>query len=168
MPHGLPIDFTHFETLRLHAPLRLHGTRGVRFLTPPQRLVEVDLRKDAGPEVIEDMRAAWAVEDAGPINAFVVWAESRLAPGVRLSTRRTTSWAPVAYRIRPASFRAAQVEFRLSLTAKTFWTAIMTEGTRSETQSYSPADAAKELVHDLKSRQPRVSPQGEALIERLT
>jgi precorrin-6B methylase 2 len=168
MPHGLPLDFSHLEALSLHAPLRLHERRGVRVLTAPQRLIELDLRKDASPSAIEDLRAAWSVEDAEPINAFLVWAESRLAPGVRLSTRRTTSWTPTVYRIRPASFRAARVEFRLSLTARTAWTAIMTEGSRSETQSYSPAEAAKELIHDLKSRHPEVSPLGEELIRRLT
>ncbi|MBX7183989.1 MAG: 50S ribosomal protein L11 methyltransferase [Vicinamibacteria bacterium] len=167
LPLGLPFDFAHFDALRLHAPIRFRDRKGLRLLTKASRLVEIDLRKDASPSAIEDMRAAWTVEDASPINAFLVWAESRLAPGIRLSTRRTTSWAPAVYRIEPAAAGPGEVEFRLSLTAKTTWTSTVTRGSASETRTYSPAEAAKELLLDLKARQPLVSPQGEELITRL-
>lgn len=147
VPNGLPFDFKRLAKLNLHSPRVLNDKRDLKLLTEPQRLIETDLYRAAEQLSLENLRAEWDVSDAASINCFVIWAESVLTEGARLSTRRTSSWLPNVFRIEPVEENFNRVKFELSLTAASnYWTAAFSNGQSEKTQRYSPEFAAAELT----------------------
>ncbi|MDX1545469.1 MAG: class I SAM-dependent methyltransferase [Rhodothermales bacterium] len=147
LPAGLPVRFDAFAALALHTPVGLAPPAHLQLLAPPQTLIDVDLTRGTAPPDLSGLRAEWTLDDAGPVNGFAVWAEARLAPGVRLSTRETTSWSPVLYRLRPFEAGPAALAFTLTLSAATnAWTVAWRRGsTAPEVRAYGPAHAAAAL-----------------------
>jgi protein arginine N-methyltransferase 7 len=135
-----PVRAEVFRALALHIP-REPGRRRIRLLAPPRALVRV--RLDAAPSRprldLDHLRARWRVRDAAAIDAFMVWVEMELAPGVRLSTRAGTTWSPALYGVEPLGSGPATAEFRLSLAGKeSRWQVeVRTKRERVE-RSYSP------------------------------
>ena len=148
VPNGLPLDFKRLAKLNLNSPRVLNDKRDLRFITEPRLLVQTDLRRATEQPALDNLRAVWdAPKDAGSIDCFVVWVESRLTGGARFSTRRTNSWLPNLYRVEPPKERCARVEFGLSLTAASNrWTATFSNAGARKTQRYSPEFAAAELT----------------------
>ncbi len=147
VPNGLPFDFKRLAKLNLHSPQVLNNKLDLKLLTEPQRLIQTDLYRAAEQPPLENLQAKWNVSDAASTNCFVVWAESRLTEGARLSTRRTSSWLPNVYRIEPIEENFNRVEFELSLTAASnYWTATFSNGQTRKIQRYSPEFAAAELT----------------------
>jgi len=147
LPAGIPLNAGYFESLSLNIPVGLTSRSRLRIITHPSELVRVDLgRIDALPN-LDNLTAHWKLTDARQVNCFVVWGEAALPGGITVTTRKTTSWLPMIYRIKPFSRERGDVEFRLSLTSKSnYWTATLTSDAAEEVQSYSPAFAAAELL----------------------
>jgi hypothetical protein len=119
----------------------------LQIIASPQELIRADLGSITAMPDLNDLMACWELPDARLVNCFAVWAEMTLAPGVRVTTRQTASWLPVIYRIRPFEQERGEIEFKLVLTSKSnYWTASLTNDQHRETQSYSPAFAAAELL----------------------
>ena len=147
VPVGIPLDLGTLQRLNLHSPRVLKRPRDARLLTRPKRLIQTDLRTSDATPSLKNLHAEWNVADANNTNCFIVWVESRLTRGVRLSTRRTTSWLPNVYRIEPVNGRYTHIEFDLSLTNESnYWTATFTDGDKRISQTYSPAIAAREMM----------------------
>ncbi len=147
VPAGLPFDLDGLRRLNLHSPRVLKKPDDVQLLTPPQCLVQTDLRNTAETPSLENMRAAWQIDDAAAINCFVLWVESRLASGVSLSTRDTTSWLPYLYRIEPVDGAFSHVELDLSLTpVSSCWNATFSNENEQVSKRYSPEIAATEMI----------------------
>ena len=167
LPRGLPFTFNAFSRMSLHAPLRLRHPTRLRLLGRPKRLLEVDLMAPPTPSVLEHLQATWKVSDSRTINCFAVWVESRLGPGVRLTTRRTTSWSPVLYRFDPIDMREGRISFDLSLASTPSWTLTARGAGPAVSQQYSAASAARRMLLDLRLRSAALSPHGASLVERL-
>ena len=149
-----PLPAEGFRSLALHIP-REPGRRRVRLLAPPRALVRIRLDGPSRPKLdLDRLRGRWRVRDAAAIDAFMVWVEMDLAPGIPLSTRSGTTWSPALYGVEPAGTGTATVEFRLSLAGKeSRWQiAIRTRRERFE-RSYSPLFAYGSL------RSPWASPR---------
>jgi len=146
-PAGLTVDYTYFDSLLLHSPAGLKQPLPITLMTPPRLLVEAELLTLDAPPNLAGLTAHWEAQASRAIDGFVVWAEARLAKGVRLSTLRSTSWEPILYRIQPFQEESGDLEFQLTLThATNYWTATLKSDKQHEVRSYSPALAAAELV----------------------
>ena len=146
LPRGVPFTLPHFDELNRHAPFRPQHPRDLILKSRPARLIEIDLHQPPQPSVLEDLRAQWTVEDAAAINCVAVWVESRLTSGVRLSTRRTTSWTPVVYPILPTPGSQATLEFELCLAGRREWRVTVTTPDATTSQVRSPRLAAESFA----------------------
>lgn len=147
LPAGIPMVEEYFESLALNIPVGLTKRAQLKFITSPRELIRVDLATvDALPN-LENLIASWELPDARPINCFVVSGEALLTGGITVATRQTTSWSPLIYRIRPFEQEGGEVQFKLALTSKSnYWTVTLSNDQGQETQSYSPAFAAADLL----------------------
>ena len=147
-PVGIDLEFDSFARLALNSPRILKRPRSVKMLTRPARLLSSDLRKAEITPPLSELRANWNLTGNHFPDRVIVWVESRLAPGVKLSTRRrTTSWFPTAYRFALPTRPFTSLEFSLTLTGSTnYWTVTFSDDNGSETQSYSPELAATEMI----------------------
>src|SRR5204863_7525317 len=147
LPAGIPIDHSYFHSLALNIPVQLHKSAQLQMVTGPQELIRVDLVAARVRPDLNNLTARWELPDVNRVNCFAVWAEATLAKGITVTTRRTTSWLPVIYRIKPFTQQRGEIEFTLALTSKSnYWTANLSTDQHRETQSYSPAFAAAELL----------------------
>ena len=147
LPAGIPVTEKYFESLALNIPVGLTDRAQLKVLTNPEELIRADLYTIAVPPNLENLSASWELPDARKVNCFAVWGAASLARGVTVTTRETSSWPPMIYRIKPFEQEQGILEFRLALTTKSnYWTASLTSGPKQEVQSYSPAFAASELL----------------------
>jgi precorrin-6B methylase 2 len=168
-PDGLPFDFPYFTALKYHSPARLARKSDLRLLTKPRRLLEANLYEAEPSNLPGNLNANWELAGDEAVNCVAVWVESRLARGVKFSTRRTTSWMPVVYRVAPPSRRAAKLEFNLSFAAShVSWAAAFSGDGWRESRRYSPAEATKQILLDLDDCGETVSETGQTLIAELT
>jgi len=166
LPEKMVLNFAHFEALNQNAPVHLQKRTDMRLLGAPQRLIEADLYlADEGFDLTE-LQGKWSFAAGAAINAFAVWVESKLAPGVRLSTRSTTSWTPVIYRIAPIPADATEISLKLSFESATVrWEVSAGTGNRQLRQSASCERAAQMLLRDLRASDLPVSATGQQLLE---
>lgn len=147
LPAGIPMTHSRFESLALNVPIGLKNRSQLLLITSPQELVRAELGTIETTPDLNDLKARWELPDAGRVNCFAVWAEVTLINGIGITTRRTTSWVPLIYRVRPFEQHGGELEFTLTLTSKSnYWTASLSSGGHQERQSYSPAFAAAELL----------------------
>jgi ribosomal protein S18 acetylase RimI-like enzyme len=148
VPVGVDFHFDELARLNLHSPRVLKRPRDVQLLGRPVCLISTDLRRAERTPSLRDLKAEWRLPADAKPDCVIVWAESRLAPHVKLSTRsRTTSWLPSVYRIAPPSGPIERLEFNLSLTPESnYWTATYISSENRESRSYSPEFAATEMV----------------------
>jgi hypothetical protein len=141
------MKYNHFESLALNIPIGLNNKARLQIITNPQELVRADLGNICATPDLSSLTARWELLDARQVNCFAVWAEVTLVNGVSITTRQTTSWFPMIYRIKPFKQDRGEIEFKLELTSKSnYWTATLSKDQHQEMQSYSPAFAAAELL----------------------
>lgn len=147
LPVGIAPRATFFESLSMNIPIALTDRSMLKLFDEPRELVAADLMSaDRMPDLTE-MSATWEWTGTDEINCFAVWAEADLSESVRVTTYRTSSWMPMIYRIRPFAGGRGAVAFSLTLTERSnFWTANLTGSDHFEEQSYSPANAAADLI----------------------
>lgn len=148
LPAGIAVDYESFEWLTMNIPVGLDHKSRLKLITEPQDLARVDLTTIQSVPEFPELTARWDVQDASGVNCFAVWAEATLTGAVKLTGRRTTSWTPLVYRVRPFTGKQGLLEFKLTLTATSnYWTAALSSREDGiESQSYSPAYAASLLV----------------------
>lgn len=147
LPAGIPMTHSSFESLALNIPIGLHNKARLQFISDPQELVRADFGSISATPDLSSLTARWELPDAWRVNCFAVWAEVTLVNGVSITTRQTTSWFPMIYRIKPFEQERGAIEFRLALTSKSnYWTATLSQNQHQEVRSYSPAFAAAELL----------------------
>ncbi len=147
MPAGIAVEYESFEWLSMNIPVGLGDRSLLKLITEPRDLARVDLTTIQNVPEFPELTARWDVEDASDVNCFAVWAEATLTGGVKLTGRRTTSWTPLVYRVRPFTGKRGLLEFKLTLTATSnYWTSALTSRDGIESQSYSPAYAASLLL----------------------
>ena len=148
LPAEIPLDYAYFESLAYHAPLPVVMSARFKRVTPPRTLIRTDLTTIAAPPDLTNMTVRWsASEVSAAVDGFVIWCESTLTKGVRLSTLQTTSWSPIIYRIQPFEEASGDLEFTLTLGSETAqWTASLAGAKGTQTRTYSPAMAAAELA----------------------
>ena len=175
LPAGMPLDLPYFAALNQHAPVRLSKKSDVQLLGKSKRLIRADLYQALDPFDLTGMRKTWnfsadaiaathAQATIDAINCFVVWVETRLSSGVRLSTRNTTSWTPVLYRFENENQGIKSVEFSLGFTRDTVnWDVCITGAQVTVSRHYSPKTAAKQILLDLAQSGEPISLQGQGL-----
>jgi precorrin-6B methylase 2 len=143
LPAGLSLNYEQFEPLALNSPLELLRRVRYQLVAKPHSLIRTDLAHVAALPDLTNLSACWHTVPVRAINGFAVWVNAALTDGVRLSTRKTTSWTPVFYRIEPFPHDVGDIEFKLSLTPESnYWSA----ASQGQTRAYSPAFAAAELT----------------------
>jgi ribosomal protein S18 acetylase RimI-like enzyme len=147
IPTGVDFDFGALARLNLSSPRVMKRSRDVKLLSRPVRLIATDLRRSRSTPSLRELKAEWDFTSNTEVDCVVVWVESRLAPGVRVSTRRTTSWRPTVYRVSPPNRSFERMEFSLSLTPESnYWAASYISGETRDTTNYSPEFAATEMI----------------------
>lgn len=147
VPTGMDFDFAALVRMNFNSPTILERRRDAMLLTRPARLISTDLRKADATPSLTNLRAAWDMPGEMRPDCIIVWVESRLATGIRLSTRKTTSWRPTIYRISSPERPFETMEFTLSLTAASnYWSVSFLNGEDRQTRKYSPEYAAIELM----------------------
>lgn len=147
IPQGAPFEFNELARLNLHSPRVLKRPSDIKLLTRPARLIETDLRKASERPSLESLAAVWEVSRVKDINCVILWVESRLTRGVRLSTRRTTSWQPTVLRVEPETGDYDRLEVALSLSPEnTAWSVGYFNRGKQITRTYSLASAAERMI----------------------
>lgn len=124
LPAGIEGDFGHLAALLRHVPLAVTDKARITFLTEPAELAHVDFTTATGEPDVSTLKAVWRNQDLRGLNAFVVWAELGLAPGLTLRTLETSSWSVTAYRIAPFAETSGNLAFELTLShSENAWTA---------------------------------------------
>jgi protein arginine N-methyltransferase 1 len=150
-PAGAPMTCDYFDSLNLNIPVMVSDKSTLRLVSESRELIRVDLTTVKKRPELGNLTARWKLKDVTAINCFVVWAEAILTEGVELSTRETTSWSPIAYKIRPFEKPRGEVEFKLDLSEKSnYWAASLSNNRTRETQSYSPVLASASLSAHVK------------------
>jgi len=127
-----------FRDLVRHVP-QLFPPGKLRALSSGATLLRVDLRTARPPLVLEGLRARFRLRDGRALGGFALWVEMDLAPGVRLSTRSTTSWWRTFLPVEPVGSGPCGVELELSKGRKGMrWRVFVTRRGRSESRDYSP------------------------------
>ncbi len=145
LPAGIEGDFRHVTALLRNVPLAVTDKERLSFLTEPVALAEVDFATATGEPDVSTLKAVWHNQDLRGLNAFVVWAELGLAPGVTLRTLETSSWSVTAYRIAPFAGKSGDLEFELTLShSENAWTASIS-GTPA-VRKYASTAPARELM----------------------
>ena len=135
-----PVRAESFRSLALHVP-REPGRRRIRLLAPATALARIRLSAASPPLRLDldRLRGRFWVRDLASLDAFMVWVEMELAPGIRLSTRSGTTWNPALYGVDALGTGAGTAEFRLSLAGKeSRWQVEVRTGRRRVEGSYSP------------------------------
>lgn len=147
VPEGVPFEFSELARLNLNSPRVLKRSSDIKLLTKSVRLIETDLKQAETRPSLEGLSAVWDLDATADVNCIALWVESRLTRGVRLSTRRTTSWQPTIFRVEPPENGCEGLEFNLSLTPEnTAWNTTFTGGGERVERSYSLAAAAETMV----------------------
>lgn len=150
-PAGVPMTCDYFDSLNLNISVMVNDKSRLRLISEPRELIRVDLATAKKPPELGSLTASWKLKDVTGVNCFAVWAEATLTEGVELSTRETTSWSPIAYKIRPFEKLRGKVEFKLALSDKsTYWAASLSNNRTREMQSYSPVLASASLHAHIK------------------
>lgn len=147
IPAGVPFDFDELARLNLNSPRVLKRASDIRLLSKPARLVETDLRKAVTRPSLENLTTVWDVETSGDVNCVALWVESRLTGGVRLSTRRTTSWQPTIFAVEPVKNSCGRIEFSITVTPESSaWSVSFVDGDEKVNRKYSLSSAAGRMV----------------------
>ena len=147
IPIGSDFEFELLTKLNLNSPRVLKNDLDVTLLTSPSLLISTDLRHTDATPPLTDLKATWDMPSEHEVDCVIAWVESSLAPGIRLSTRQTTSWFPTVYRIEPPARPFEKIEFTLSLTpTSNYWTATFVSSEHRESRSYSPEYAATQMI----------------------
>jgi protein arginine N-methyltransferase 1 len=163
LPSGISGNFDYFSTFMLNSPVALTDKSELQLVGEARKLVEVDLTSIATALDLTKLHAEWEEGDASSFNCFAVWGEVRLSESLSVSTLETSSWSIMLYRINPFAAPRGKIEFKLSLTSSTnYWAVSLAHDQHQETQSYSPAKAATELVV-----QTRTNPEVLAQLQRM-
>lgn len=168
LPAGMPLSLDPFVALNRHAPARLTTRRDVQLLSPPQCLIDADLYTAQAPFDLSNLRASWSIAAPQMPDCFVVWVESLLAPRVRMSTRQTSSWTPVIYRVVAPQEPVREIAFALGFSASTVhWEAKFGADDNAALQQHSPRLATHSILQALRASGENISPDGQMLIAAL-
>jgi 2-polyprenyl-3-methyl-5-hydroxy-6-metoxy-1,4-benzoquinol methylase len=147
LPAGIPMTNDYFQSLALNIPVGVDNQSRLQIISSPQELIQADLGSITATPELDKLTARWELADTRQVNCFAVWAAATLVKGVSIKTSQTTSWLPIIYRIRPFKQEQGEIEFNLKLTSKShYWTASLSHNQEHEAQSYSPAQAATEIL----------------------
>jgi len=149
LPAGIPEDFAYFKSLVLNMPVVLSDKRQVQIAGETKALARVDLStvtEQTFPDLTK-LSASWTISDAREVDCVVVWAEVSLGNGNQVQTVDTSSWTGTVYRMAPFTAPGGELRFDLRLETMTNrWTVSLTHDGTTESQSYSPATAAVDLL----------------------
>jgi len=135
-----------FLELARHVP-QLFPPGKVATLSPGATLRRVDLRTARPPLVLEGLSARFRLRDGRALGGFVLWVEMDLAPGVRLSTRATTSWWRTFLPVEPVGPGPCAVTIELSKgRVGTRWRVVVERRGQHESRDYSPQFAYGALL----------------------
>ncbi|MBI3099864.1 MAG: hypothetical protein HYY93_16760 [Planctomycetes bacterium] len=135
--HGLRLGV--LESLLLEVPIAPPERERFALLARPVSLIEVDLATVQRPPRLHNLTASWRLNDTRRLNGIALWVEAGIAPGVRLSTRSDTHWAPTLFPLAPFRARRGTLEASISLPPRpTCWTASLHANGRVERQSRGP------------------------------
>jgi protein-L-isoaspartate O-methyltransferase len=147
LPAGISAEYDYFASLALNTPVALTNTDSLRIVGEARELVDVDLTSIASALDLTNLSASWESVDTSEMNCFATWAQLKLGDNLSISTMETSSWSTMIYRIRRFDGAHGDLNFKLSLTSITnYWTATLAHNGKQEVQSYSPANAATELL----------------------
>jgi protein arginine N-methyltransferase 1 len=107
-----------FAELAVHCA-RVVPPEDVRTLAPATRLARVDLRRRGGE--VPALRGRWRMPRLERVRGFAVWVEMTLAPGVVLSTRAGTHWAPTFFPVEPLGRGHGEVACTIRLAPSVSW-----------------------------------------------
>jgi SAM-dependent methyltransferase len=156
---GVRPPLVHDRTLSdllLHVPQLFPPVR-VETLSPGKPLLRVDLRTALPSLRLEGLRARFRLDDGRALGGFVLWAVIDLAPGVRLSTRATTSWWRPFLPAEPAGPGPCVVDLEVSKgKGGTRWRVAVTRRGTVESRDYSSLFAYGAVrSREARSRGPR-------------
>jgi precorrin-6B methylase 2 len=143
LPRGGGLRLGSFAELAVHCA-RVVLPEQVRTLARATCLARVDLRR--GGRETPPLRGRWRVAELGRVRGVAVWVEMTLAPGVVLSTRAGTHWAPTFFPVEPLGRGRGEVICTIRLAPAVSWeVAAATPGSR-RVWRYSPRFAYGSLA----------------------
>lgn len=163
-PKDSTLNFDYFAKLGACVPQSWTRRAQARLLTAPRCLINRELNTDAAPLQLQGLKARWRLDAPIQPNGFVVWFRSRLAPECVLSSRQTSSWRPVIYRLTQGS---AAREFNLQLSYQTSGVEWQLSVDGGQPKNYSLRTGSDSLITELAECGETVSAVGAGLISQL-
>jgi SAM-dependent methyltransferase len=103
-----------FRELSVHCARVVPG-RELATVAAPERLVRVDLSRAAPRAGRGEHRGRWRVPELARVDGLALWVEVTFAPGLTLSTRSGTHWAPTFLPLERLGRGPATLEGRVRL-----------------------------------------------------
>jgi SAM-dependent methyltransferase len=144
VPAGLPISCDFLKSLRINYSWNalLHDRQNVKFLAPPEKLVEVDfLRVETAPE-IKNISLTWQVDELAEANAIVVYNRSTFSGEIAMNNFDSQSWGADIYEFQPFPEKNGKIRFDLTMDEKkSIWSVTLLDGAEEKKKNYAPVFA---------------------------
>jgi len=114
-PSGIQV--ASFDELAVHAP-RIVDPHHAQALARSRELLRVDLRRARPGQALPLARARFSLKDGRAVTGLAVWVEVDLAPGIMLSTRAGTHWAPILLPIQALPAGPGELQFEIDWNPK--------------------------------------------------
>ena len=143
-PAGLPVKCEFFRSLKLnysqHVSLLERG--GIRFLTEPQKLLEIDFRSLEAAPPLENLTSSWELDDPSEANAIVVFNHSTFTDDIEMDSFGSQSWGVGTYAFVPFVQKSGVLKFTITLDSKKGnWSVSLSSNGSVQSQSFSPVFA---------------------------
>jgi len=141
IPANVPVKCDFLKSVKLNygwnAPAA--DRRQIEFLAAPEELVEVDFRNVRSAPSLENLSAAWQVENLSEANAIAVFNYSTFADGIRMNNFESQSWGTGIYEFQPFSEENGELRFELNNNdKKTLWSIALVSNEEIKKQTFSP------------------------------
>jgi SAM-dependent methyltransferase len=148
VPVELPISCSFLKTSRLNysSNFSIGDRGGIEFLAEPQLLVEIDFRTAQTAPSLQNLAAAWNLENLSEANGIVVFNHHIFTENIKMDSFGSQSWGTTVYEFQPFNKGKGILNFHISMDgAKSMWTVSSPSNSTNRPQSYSPPLALARL-----------------------
>jgi cyclopropane fatty-acyl-phospholipid synthase-like methyltransferase len=142
IPSELPLVCSFLKSIKLNygQNLSIDEREKVKFLAEPQKLVEVDFRTVQTHPNLQNLSAAWQMDNLSEANAIAVFNNSTFTDELVMNSFLSQSWGATVYEFQPFPEGSGGLRFTMTMDGpKSMWA--VQEMSSNKAQNYSPTFA---------------------------
>jgi SAM-dependent methyltransferase len=148
VPVELPINCSFLKSSRLNysSNFSMADRGGIEFLAEPRLLVEVDFRNAETAPSLQNLSAAWNLENLSEANGIVMFNHHTFTENIKMDSFGSQSWGTTVYEFQSFTEGKGILNFHISMDGpKSMWTVSSPSNPTNRPQSYSPPLALARL-----------------------